>query len=84
MSTCRHDDPRGDYTPLWRSHPSLKVPLILLVGFLLTLMATGAGFLHARVTALDERKADKEVVKEIAQDVREIRQFLLGPRRGAY
>jgi hypothetical protein len=60
---------------------SLKVPLILLVIFLLTLGGTVVGWLNARVSALDERKADKESVAEIQKDVRDIRNYLLGPRR---
>lgn len=52
----------------------LKIPWIILIAFLLTLM--GAGYV-----ILDGKKADRESVNAIRDDVREIRTFLMGPRR---
>lgn len=76
----RHDDP-GDFDSRPVRNGSLKVPLIIIVAFLLTLMGTVGGLLNARVNTLDERKADKETVAEIRSDVRELRNFFLGPKR---
>ncbi|HYE19704.1 MAG TPA: hypothetical protein VEA69_14735 [Tepidisphaeraceae bacterium] len=70
--------------------PAIRVPLILLVSFLLTLF--GGGFLYLAGAKADrtsvealgravDAKADKDAVKEIQQDVRDLRNHFLGPRR---
>lgn len=48
-------------------------PWVCVIGFLLVLMGSGYAM-------LDAKKADKEMVSEIAKDIREIRTFLMGQR----
>lgn len=52
----------------------LKLPLIAALAAILSLM--GAGYARLETT-----KADRGAVEEIHKDVREIRNYLLGPRK---
>ncbi len=50
-----------------------RVPLIAALTGLLLLFGTGYAY-------LDRKKADKDTIAVIQQDVREIRTFLMGPK----
>lgn len=52
---------------------AFRVPLIAALTGILLLF--GAGFAY-----LDAKKADKDAITQIQQDVREIRAFLMGPK----
>ncbi|HYE89549.1 MAG TPA: hypothetical protein VEA38_00960 [Terriglobales bacterium] len=53
---------------------SLRLPWVVVLGFIVA--AFGWGFVHLQTT-----KADRGEIAVIQQDVRDIRQFLMGPRR---
>lgn len=50
-----------------------RVSWVLVVAFLLGLLGSGYAM-------LDAKKADKDIVTEMAKDIREIRVFLMGQR----
>ena len=74
MNNNRRADDPPEYDARTQRNGALRVPWILLIAFLLSIM--GAGYVR-----LDSQKADKDQVAELQKDVREIRDFLIGPRR---
>lgn len=58
---------------------SFRAPWVSIVAFLLLLISLLAGAGWTAYATLDAKKADRDAVAEIRQDVREIRNYLLGP-----
>lgn len=71
-----HEDHRHARTYPPVSDKNFRVPWVLLVAFLLGLMGTGYAM-------LDARKADKDAVTQIQNDVRDIKNYLMPPLRGS-
>lgn len=61
---------------------TLRIPWLVIMGLLISVLAGLLSLYAWGYTTLDERKADRSVVESMAQDIREIRHFLMGPSRG--
>lgn len=69
----RHDDP-ADLDPSELRNGNVKIPIYLALILLLGALVSG-------YMTLDAKKADKDSVEAMHNDIREIRTFLMGPKR---